>query len=332
MKLDWQVIRFQLKETFTISYGAYSYREALIVSLNKNGVIGYGECTAIDYYGIKIDDLVKELRQIQCKIETYKMEHPVTFYELLKKNNLSSFLTSALDCAYWDLFGKLENKNFLNLNSISYSTLPESSFTISIAPIEKQIEKINVLNWQKFKVKCNKCNLDSIRTLLNTKKEIALDANGSFSIEDCKLLEDTSLAERLHYIEQPMPVGYSNYVQLNASKKVNWMADEDCQGKESLFNLKSHYKTINIKLVKVGGLTPALELIKEAKANNFKIMIGCMTESTVGISAGAVLSPFADYVDLDGANLIANDLAIGTTIQNGKILLSEKPGLGIYLK
>jgi L-alanine-DL-glutamate epimerase-like enolase superfamily enzyme len=110
------------------------------------------------------------------------------------------------------------------------------------------------------------------------------------------------------------------------------MADEDCQEQTQLSDLKSHYKTINIKLVKTGGLTPALELIKEARANDFKIMIGCMTESTVGISAGAVLVPLVDYVDLDGANLIANDIAFGSNIEKGKVLLSEKVGLGISLK
>tara|TARA_Y100000815_G_C13319409_1_gene491734 strand:- start:866 stop:1882 length:1017 start_codon:yes stop_codon:yes gene_type:complete len=332
MKLRWQLVQLQLKETFTISYGAYTYREAIIVTLSQNGISGYGECTAIDYYGIQSKDLIDSLTRIQSQIEKQTIQHPILFYDFLKQLNLSTFLTSALDCAYWDLFGKLEHKNFLSLNDLSYTILPESSLTISIASVEKQIEKINTFHWQKFKVKCNTCNLDTIEALLETDKEIALDANGSFSIEDCKLLEDHTLAERLHYIEQPMPIGYSNFVQLNASKKANWMADEDCQEKEGLSRLISHYKTINIKLVKVGGLTPALELIREAKKNNFKIMIGCMTESTVGISAGAVLTPFADYVDLDGANLIANDLADGTTIDKGKILLSEKSGLGICMK
>jgi L-alanine-DL-glutamate epimerase-like enolase superfamily enzyme len=78
-------------------------------------------------------------------------------------------------------------------------------------------------------------------------------------------------------------------------------------------------------------LTPALQLIQKARQLNYKIMIGCMTESSIGISAGAVLAPLCDYADLDGANLISNDLAKGTTISSGKIQLSEKPGLGISI-
>ena len=99
----------------------------------------------------------------------------------------------------------------------------------------------------------------------------------------------------------------------------------------SIKNLKKHYRSINIKLVKCGGLTPALEMIAVAKELDFKIMIGCMTESSIGISAGAVLAPFCDYADLDGANLIANDIAKGSEIINGKIHLSENHGLGIKI-
>ena len=218
------------------------------------------------------------------------------------------------------------------MNSIEIKQLPESSITISVAPIEEQLQKIAKSDWNKFKVKWNHYDEKALDLLLKCEKEIALDANGSFSISECQQLEENPLSAQFTYIEQPMKIGISNYSHLNASKFANWMADEDCQEQTKLSDLKSHYKTINIKLVKTGGLTPALQLIKEARANDFKIMIGCMTESTVGISAGAVLVPLVDYVDLDGANLIANDIAFGSTIEKGKVLLSEKVGLGISLK
>ncbi|WP_241277888.1 enolase C-terminal domain-like protein [Candidatus Chryseobacterium massiliense] len=112
----------------------------------------------------------------------------------------------------------------------------------------------------------------------------------------------------------------------------NWMADEDCQNLESLDKLTPYYKSINIKLMKCGGLTPALEMIRKARALNYKIMIGCMTESTVGISAACNLTGMVDYADLDGANLISNDYATGSFVKNGKISLSSKPGLGIMIK
>ncbi|WP_430400588.1 enolase C-terminal domain-like protein [Flavobacterium sp.] len=330
MKLHFQIVRLKLKETFSISYGSYSHRDALVVSLTKHNKTGYGECTAIDYYGIDLNAFILKLESIQSLLEKREIIYPTEFYLFLESLNLHFFLCSALDCAYWDLFGKLEKKNFLELNSISYNKLPESSITISIDPIENQIDKIKKSNWNNFKVKCNHFNELELNSLLCLDKNIALDANCSFSIDDCKLIENNKLSSQFTYIEQPLEV--NSFTNLNANKYPNWMADEDCQNETSILGLKHHYSTLNLKLVKLGGLTPALQFVKEAKANNFKIMIGCMTESTIGISAGAVLTPYADFVDLDGANLISNDIANGNFIDNGKVFLSEKPGLGISLK
>ncbi|MGX7666385.1 enolase C-terminal domain-like protein [Flavobacterium pedocola] len=331
MVLSWQIVRFNLKETFSISYGSYSFREALEVQLSKHGYSGYGECTGIDYYHISLSDFEQKLHTIKHQIESQKINHPTDFYRFLESLQLPSFLRSALDCAYWDLFGKLENRSFIELNAIKINDLPESSITISAAPIEEQLSKIEKSSWPKFKVKCNHFEEKEIERLVNCGKTIALDANGSYSVEQCKWLENYELSKQFTYVEQPMKPSKENYSNLDSDAFPNWMADEDCQENIDLKELQPHYPSINIKLVKCGGLTPALELIKNARALNFKIMIGCMTESTVGISAGAVLVPLVDFVDLDGANLIANDIADGSKIEFGKVLLSEKPGLGIQI-
>ncbi len=331
MKLSWQIVRLELKETFSIAYGNYSYREALIVTLNSHQCSGYGECTAIDYYHISLDDFVVKLQLIQYKIENQKIVHPKEFYSFLLTLELPNFLRSALDCAYWDLFGKLVNKSFLELNSIDVYQLPESSITISVAPIADQIEKIKASSWSKFKVKCNHFNEQEITDLLNLEYNIALDSNGSFLKDDCLWLEHNVATEKFSYLEQPMPKGSEQFQILHSNLYANWMADEDCQDIHSLEQLVPHYRSINIKLVKCGGLTPALQMITKARQLNYKIMIGCMTESTIGISAGAAIAPLCDFADLDGANLIANDIAKGTTIVNGTIQLSEQSGLGIAL-
>lgn len=331
MNLYWQIVRLNLKETFSISYGNYSHRDALIVSLSCKGFTGYGECTAIDYYQINLHDFVIKLQSIQSQIEIQKIVHPTDFYQFLLTFQLHSFLRSALDCAFWDLFGKLESKSFLELNAIDISKLPESSLTISVASIENQISNIKTSTWSRFKVKCNHYDEKAFQSLIELDKVIALDSNGSFTKENCIAIQSNSNFSKFIYLEQPMKVGIENYNILNSDTFTNWMADEDCHSISDLQSLKSHYKSVNIKLVKCGGLTPALELINAARKLNFEIMIGCMTESTVGISADAVLSSFCDYADLDGANLIANDIASGTKITNGRIELSEKSGLGIEL-
>jgi L-alanine-DL-glutamate epimerase-like enolase superfamily enzyme len=331
MKLSWQIIQLNFKNNFAISYGNYAFRNALVVSLNYKNCVGFGECTIIDYYNITSESLLLEIESIKGRLENQKTTSPQDFYIFLKSLNISTFLCSALDCAYWDLFGKLENKNFLELNNLLVKTLPKSSITISIAPIDEQIAIIEKLNWPLYKVKCNRFNSKDLCQLQKLENPIAIDANASFSFSECIELNQMNNENPFLYIEQPLKVGIENYRNLSDKDASNWMADEDFQSNTNLFHLKSHYKSINIKLLKCGGITPALQIIKSAKELGFKVMIGCMTESTIGISAAAVLSPLCNLADLDGANLIANDLANGSKVEKGEIKISTNPGLGIEL-
>lgn len=329
MQLHFHKTELHLKETFSIAYGNYDKRDALVVKLSHLGKDGYGECVSINYYGINLEDFVLKLKEIQPRIENQKIIHPKEFFAFLEQFQLHHFLLSALDCAYWDLFGKLENKSFSGINQLENKTLAESSITISIAEIDEQIRKIENSFWNKFKVKCNGFNLKNTEKLLNLNRNIALDANASFTKEDCLFIQETSGFQKLMYIEQPLEIG--NFGILKNGNSVNWMADEDCQDITFLEKLKPYYSSINIKLMKCGGLTPALEMITEAKKLGYKIMLGCMTESSIGISAGCAIAGLLDFADLDGANLISNDYATGSFVDNGKIILSEKPGLGIAL-
>ena len=329
MQLHFHKTELHLKETFSIAYGNYDKRDALVVKLSHLGKDGYGECVSINYYGINLEDFVLKLKEIQPRIENQKIIHPKEFFAFLEQFQLHHFLLSALDCAYWDLFGKLENKSFSDINQLENKTLAESSITISIAEIDEQIKKIENSSWNKFKVKCNGFNLKNTEKLLNLNRNIALDANASFTKEDCLFIQETPGFQKLMYIEQPLEIG--NFGILKNGNSVNWMADEDCQDITFLEKLKPYYSSINIKLMKCGGLTPALEMITEAKKLGYKIMLGCMTESSIGISAGCAIAGLLDFADLDGANLISNDYATGSFVDNGKIILSEKPGLGIAL-
>ena len=329
MQLHFHKTELHLKETFSIAYGNYDKRDALVVKLSHLGKDGYGECVSINYYGINLEDFVLKLKEIQPRIENQKIIHPKEFFAFLEQFQLHHFLLSALDCAYWDLYGKLENKSFSDINQLENKTLAESSITISIAEIDEQIRKIENSSWNKFKVKCNGFNLKNTEKLLNLNRNIALDANASFTKEDCLFIQETSGFQKLMYIEQPLEIG--NFGILKNGNSVNWMADEDCQDLTFLEKLKPYYSSINIKLMKCGGLTPALEMITEAKKLGYKIMLGCMTESSIGISAGCAIAGLLDFADLDGANLISNDYATGSFVDNGKIILSEKPGLGIAL-
>ncbi|AYN01010.1 enolase C-terminal domain-like protein [Chryseobacterium sp. 3008163] len=329
MKIKFDLKKLHLKETFSIAYGNYNHRDALLIELSHQKCNGYGECLAIDYYQINLQSFVLKLKEIQQQIETQKIIHPKEFFKFLLSLNLHPFLLSALDCAYWDLFGKLENKSFIELNQLPSENLVESSITISVAEIDQQIQKIEKSNWNKFKVKCKGLDKNHVEKLLAIDRNIALDSNASFTDDDCIWLQENENVQKFSYLEQPRAIDH--YQVLKKEIFANWMADEDCQNIDSLSELIPYYKSINIKLMKCGGLTPALEMIKKAKELDYKIMIGCMTESTVGVSAGCLLAGLVDFADLDGATLISNDYATGNFVENGKINLSGKPGLGVEL-
>lgn len=331
MQLNWKIVQHQLKEPFKIAYGVYSFRKALIVSIDFDGKSGYGECTEIDYYHIHLEEFVPILEQLQSHFSSFAPMHPNDFYQQLTTFSLHPFLQSALDCAFWDLYGKLVHQTFGQLNQLKTATFPQSSITISMNEEALQIAAIKNSEWEYCKVKVNHWS-DSLRDqLLQTGKKISIDSNGSFSPEVCKAIASDPLSMQFLYFEQPMPKGADSYKNLNKSGFANWMADEEVQSIDDLEWLQPHYKTLNIKVMKCGGLTPTLEILKKAKAMGFQLMIGCMTESTIGISAGIALVSFADYLDLDGANLLAYDVATGSEIVNGKVVLSEKSGLGISL-
>lgn len=329
MQLSYVRKELKLKETFAIAYGSYDKRDALLLQLSHAGKKGYGECVAINYYGINLAEFEVTLEKIRSQIESYKMGFPTDFYDFIFALDIHPFLQSALDCAYWDLFGKLENKNFAELNKLDNSTSAESSYTISIAPIDEQIKKMEKSSWSRFKVKCNHLDKTDFETLANYHRPVALDSNASLKDEDCIWIQENPLAENFLYLEQPLAIG--KYHALKNRGFANWMADEDVQNSTYLETLRPHYSSVNIKLMKCGGLTPALELIKKAKFLGYKVMLGCMTESSVGISAGCALGSLLDFADLDGANLISNDYAKGSFVENGKLVISDKPGLGIEL-
>lgn len=329
MELNYELKKLQLKETFSIAYGNYDTREALLIELSYLNCKGYGECVAIDYYHIDLKNFIVRLKEIQPLLEKRTVVHPKDFFHFLSTLDLHPFLMSALDCAYWDLFGKLENRSFTELNHIPSGNLAESSITISVADIENQIRKIEKSSWNRFKVKCKGLHKDNIEKLLRLNLNIALDSNASFTDQDCIWLQENKDVLQFSYLEQPRPV--DQYKVLKKEGFANWMADEDSQDLNSLEELLPYYKSVNIKLMKCGGLTPALKMIRKAKELGYKTMIGCMTESTVGISAGCVLAGLTDFADLDGANLISNDYASGNFVKNGNIILSGKPGLGIEL-
>ena len=136
----------------------------------------------------------------------------------------------------------------------------------------------------------------------------------------------------VEFIEQPLP--HNAWEEMRKVKELSALpiiADEACRTMEDVYKCRDSFHGVNVKLAKAGGLTPARQMLIEAKKMNLKTMLGCMTESSVGISAVGQLLPYLDYVDMDGALLLKEDIAKGPVIQQGKVHLPDRPGTGAVL-
>ncbi len=336
MQIYWKKYRLDLDD-FTISKGTFSHRNCLIIRLEQQGEFGLGETTEISYYDIDLDFYIDLLNDNLGKLRALQIDTPDNFYAKIKEIlGPHPFLLSALDCAAYDLYGKMQKKTVRDLLPLSpgQKTPPLSTFTLGIDTVEKTIDSIKKNPWPFYKIKLGGPNdieiLHAVRD--ETQAKICVDANGGWTAENIEDLLQACHVVDVQFIEQPFPI---SQVQLNCALQnrtnIPIIADESCQTHEDLSSCAACFDGINIKLMKCGGLTPAVRMIKEAQRLGLRIMVGCMTESSIGISAAAQLLPWVDFADLDGALLIKNDFAQGVKLTYGEMLLSEAPGLGCHL-
>ena len=158
---------------------------------------------------------------------------------------------------------------------------------------------------------------------------IRVDANCAWNAEETIAISQELLQLGVEFIEQPLPRKDEDQHLCSEQSALPLMADESCCIENDVALCQGNFHGINIKLLKCGGLTPAIRMIKKARELGLKIMIGCMTETTVGISAAAQLLPFVDYADLDGPLLLAEDVADGLIYKNGELAISGENGFGI---
>ena len=337
MKMNLSVRDLELAHPFTISRATIHHQPTLIVSLTLDGKTGYGEATSNQYYEVTTEGMSGILEGLRPIIESHPFTTPEELYRItypfLRK---FPFAQCALDCAAHDLYGRLQQQPLWQMWGGSDANLPLSSYTIGIDTIPKMIEKMQEKPWPIYKVKLGRENdLDMIKALRkHTSAVIRVDANCAW---DWATTVENSAALRalgVEFIEQPMPreSGVRNLRRAFTKSALPLVADESCQREDDVETCAGKFHAINIKLVKCGGLTPALRMIKMARELNLDLMIGCMTESSVGISAVAQLLPFVDYADVDGAILLKQDIARGgIKLEDGKVKLNERPGIGVEL-
>ena len=242
------------------------------------------------------------------------------------------FLSSAFDCALWDLYGKKLNRSLADLWQFDKKSIPLSNYTLSIGKTSELIAQVEELDWPIYKLKLGRgSEIESLRKLrAKSDAAIRVDVNGGWDITQLIQYEPVLREIGVEYIEQPLkPEDDHNLLHYSGHLPV--MADESFQVLEDMDHCAQFYDGINIKLMKCGGITKALEILKKAEKLGLMVMGGCMSESSIGLSCLAQLAPRLDFIDLDSTSLINNDPAKGVVIKQGLITLPDGPGTGAYL-
>lgn len=336
MQLRLHHFDLSLRHVFTISRGSMTVQPTLIVELEQNGQRGYGEATTNDYYGFTLDNIAAALHKVEPQIRDHGLADPVALwdelYPLLADN---PFAHCALDQAAYDLWGKLRGAPVYKLWGLSAENLPLTDYTIGIDEIDTMVAKMREFpDWPIYKIKLGtKNDLEIVRALRrHTSALFRVDANCGWTADETLANARELASLGVEFIEQPLPADqWEAMRRVRAESVLPIVADESCIVPADVDRCLGHFHGVNIKLVKCGGLTPARRMIARARELGLAVMVGCMTESTVGISAIAQLLPLLDYVDMDGALLLAKDIASGVTIEQGHCLFPAENGNGVRL-
>ena len=326
----------KFKYSFTISKGTKTHQPAFIVELGYFGVKGYGEAPAIAYYNIPVEKMQEDLESKKALLEKFSFSDPERFWHFL--HHLfprNSFLVCALDMAGWDLYGKLKRKQLHELWKLDITKSPVTDFTIGIDTIDIMVAKMKEQPWPVYKIKVGvPGDMEMVAALReNTDATFRVDANAGWGVEEA--LQKIPVLKQLgvELIEQPLAKDdWEGMKVLYNQSVIPLIADESCVTEADVEKCHSHFHGINIKLTKCGGITPARRMITKARQLDLKVMIGCMNESSIGTAAIAQLGPLADYLDMDGPLLLAEDIAKGVTFDFGKIIYTDLPGLGVVVE
>ncbi len=336
MKLSAENLNLRLRHTFTIARGAQDWAENVLVRLRHGRHLGVGEAAPSEYYG----ETQASVRRVCARMSSpLRSADPFDVEKILdmleKKFPRAPSARCAVDLALHDLLGKTVGLPLWKYWGLDPTRTPQTSFTIGIASLDKVREKIaEAERFPILKIKLGvRDDMEIIREVrrLCPKKILRVDANCGWTVNaaiaKAKILEKLGV----EFIEQPIPPGDNaklRHIQQRIGLPI--ITDESSVVPEDIPPLRGCVGGINIKLVKCGGLRAALKMIHTARACGLKVMIGCMIESSILITAAAHLTPLIDYADLDGNILILKDPFRGVKLdRNAKLLLPTGAGLGV---
>jgi L-alanine-DL-glutamate epimerase-like enolase superfamily enzyme len=336
MRMTLHEVALPLRHPFTIAHGSQVLQRNLIVELEDDGLVGYGEGAEMAYYGQTATRMAAALEGVRPLVEGARWQRPEELWAALAPVlDQERFALCALDQAAHDLWGHRHGLPVYRLWGLTLAHCPLSNYTIGIDPVEKMVAKMQEFpGWPIYKIKLGTPHdLEIVAELRrHTPAVFRVDANTAWTVEQT-LAYAPRLAELgVEFIEQPLPADHwPGLARLARESPLPILADESCQVEPDVDRCAPCFHGINIKLTKAGGLTPARRMIERARQHGLQVMVGCMTESTVGISAIAQLLPLLDYVDMDGALLLARDCATGVQVECGRAVFPDRPGTGAQL-
>jgi L-Ala-D/L-Glu epimerase / N-acetyl-D-glutamate racemase len=327
-------------DPFVIARGGASAYTRVHVSLtDADGVQGLGEAAPSAYYGETADSVVAALELLRPVVQAadpWALEDlEISMARTLHGNAAAR---AAVSAAAHDLVGKRLGVPLYRLWGLTPAAAPPSSFTIAIAPTEdelvRRVERASAYPVLKVKLGTDRDD-DIVRAVRGAApgKVIRVDANAAWTPKHAVAMIERLARHGVEFVEQPLPpddVDGLRFVREHSALPL--IADESCITASDIPRLAGAVDGINIKLAKCGGLREARRMIATARAHGLRVMMGCMIETSLGITAAAHLAPLLDFADLDGAALLADDPYVGATIAGGHIAIPDAPGLGVRLR
>jgi L-alanine-DL-glutamate epimerase-like enolase superfamily enzyme len=329
MKLHWEPVSLELKTTFRVAHGASTQRHNVLVYLDD----GVGEAAAVPYYGETQEGIIEYLKSVpDLGDNPYDLDGV-----LAKRPEGSRAARAAIDEALHDLWGKKLGQPLHRLLGLDPGHVPLTCLTIGIDEPEVMAQQARESDYPILKIKLGSERDEAILAAVRrvTDAKLQADANAGWTREQALELIPRLAEYDLEFIEQPLPIddveGYFWLKEkLKAQKiKVPIFADETAKTSHDVAKLAGAVDGVVVKAMKAGGLREALRMIHTARAHEMQIMLGCMVESSVGVTAAAHLGPLCDYADLDGPLLIRNDPYRGLKYEGARISLPDGPGLGV---
>ncbi len=333
MTLRFEPYTLQLRHAFTLATSSRTTTPVVLTEIDYEGITGFGEASMPPYLGESHESVLKFLSGVDLTqfADPFLIEDILEYVDKLMPGNYAA--KASVDIALHDLVGKLTGQPCYRLFGLNPADTPLTSFTIGLDTPEVVKQKVEEASpYKVLKVKLGRDNDREMIEIITsmTDKPLCVDVNQGWKDRNYALEMAHWLKEKgIIFLEQPMPKEMcDDLAWLTMNSPIPIIGDEAIQNSGDIVKYRDVYSGINIKLMKCGGLNAARKMFDMARAFGMKTMIGCMTETSCAISAAAQLSPLTDWCDLDGNLLISNDIFDGVKIIEGKVTLSDRPGIG----